>query len=1740
MKKLTKRTLAVVLSMLMVLTSAPISALAVLSTSATPSDDQIAKNLMTAITTFESKFDGTIYFDMGDAYNDYTAAVKAYDQYCYGDVDVDMQSHIDKLNEWTDGDGTDDLRVWLGMDGTYNGYSGNYLTAKNLNKIYNADDASANIGNYYTNLLWSQTGSNASTAKASVAGGNFKGPLTGNTIDRNYSIDMYYPQVVLMYDGVTTPRSTITMVYQGGSANKSRYIFCAYGYVGNQTGSNQFRLAQWYGANDNAVNANRNLDNQGLTFSNSSIEDDATPLALRYSVKTGTFSTTWYTNNYSFSAVWQYGINMTSDLAYDTLKPKVFVKGQSEEGWNSAGDDLDVAVEGNTDVYILNYKRLIDAAKDRRGQTAMNTQSQRYRYGGAAELFAAYDTLTAFDPNTYFTNGNRITECAAGITSEINALNAAAVPTKDNDSSFTGYQTLRDAIAGTNGRRKDYQDAIASELAGIDETTWDGFAGTNGVYTNALNIFKNASGLYSNGAAAQTAGVALRDYVLYPNRVDTTNLETLINEAYIAIANKSYFTNASFTSAALQTTINHAKSAVWGSVAHFGMEKYKLIDSASAQATVATEAQALSTALMTLQIDTTAVSLAQNASLDDMLDDASYIDITKYSNGSSLSEIIGQANTYKQRNLSIAVVQEGCVEAKIDEYLDLIKSIKDIIDNLRLAFSEINDGDMASAGTVENTYADHPAADRDIGLVFTRNINQIIFRKTHTSLEKSLGNAKFQFRNKEVRDAYLDCLSINDTYNHNAEIYAKGGLNTENPSKTLTDSDVANINSGVNFSTNLTASGYSNAVISVDNIVMTKAGGDPIATRALRDGDNNITEVVNVGTDATDADKDFTNDFRQIEKSGVYPLIGAHAAKNSTASFSTAFKVTLPATTAATTLTENTKPKLITYTASPYLGAAYSWGCVAANISSGISGGLYDMGIEWRGYAHARVQYTQTIHVVDVAYLFDLWNMCAEAASSSQGYTAASYAAFKSAYDASKVNFNYGSMTAAAITTECQNRYTSLWNAYHGLVRCASNQVLYDAQSATINDYRLGNASAPDKTYSDATWNAFVSAYNAVNSALSGTYSDANVREMDVNDQQATNEMNALANALLNAKANLAPVVKLAPLYIATENIINYIDSSISEDDLSTPNVDESKHYTAESLQAVADALKSNTTYPLLQTYTNGTTEVPYTAAQYNERETEINSIYKVNKNVVTSDLLALLVESSIDDSAFEYAVQLAEAQVNPDSYAQYQQIMQRLETMTTTTEVEMFKSFTVGSTTMQALSLTGVNYDTQAEADEAPAEILEVLNEPVKYTVTVDGVTFTDAQHADGKFAYGEVVTVSKDSKVDWYYTFTSQTSSNNIEKYLGASESQTITVTGNAIFRTGAPQTDTNCRVDYIRSTATDRNYASSFVTKGTKITLAQPLKVAFYNFTGYTIDGDEYAPGDQYTVTDSVRIIANYEAAEDEGEYTITIYNISKTKNVANHALNITFEAFYNDRVDVTRFGLTGGYKLPGETKNKQVTVDVNGETKTFGNTKYIHKDTSPIYAWAVVPASKAEDWETGLEDEFQADLAKNAEYIVMYGEDYSFNVVEDTYLIPLTEAWYEEELDEELINVASLDENVASVNTHDALIDNGTKFSMIGQFVLPEGARFIETGMLFTSGTNVAELDTDMSLAKAGTNGIYRLKSSKHTAGNQFVISMRKDGFVQGETVVYQGYLVYELNGKQCVQYSPAPVTALAIV
>lgn len=811
------------------------------------------------------------------------------------------------------------------------------------------------------------------------------------------------------------------------------------------------------------------------------------------------------------------------------------------------------------------------------------------------------------------------------------------------------------------------------------------------------------------------------------------------------------------------------------------------------------------------------------------------------------------------------------------------------------------------------------------------------------------------------------------------------------------------------------------------------------------------------GADVTDPNFDFTDGL--ATSSGSYPTQGAVSAKNGTTKATAAYTMSVNEFRAQE-LSESTIPKKTVYNPSGDFGFLfwYKFSSIPTN--------------KFTGYRHAKTPYTQKATVIDISYLFDLINVCDAIAPT--GYTKQSYNDLVDALRLAKVEFekDYSEYTVDEIVSECVTRYNRLWDAKEALAPAANNTSLKDAVAQTMATYQAGKAN-----YSTSSWNTFAAAFEAARTAFNGKYSDDNIADYGTSEQPA---IDALANALTDAYNALESFANFQPLYDAATAVANSF---------------ENEKYTFASLEAVANQLKDASVFPYL-----------------NMTEDEKKTVYADSQaaiNAEAAEIAKLTAQTAtVDGSALEAAIaKIKNDYKDPDAWQGVEEAIATIRAMSLYEPVEIYNGITV----------SGVKFADQTELD---AEITKLLSSVTlkKYTVTVDGKEY-------GTFDYGTSIDVpsADGSIVDWYYTYSSNTSSTEGSsekhngKYLSSTDVLTFVVKGNTTLTTKKATQET-VKVTYVNA-LNGNIIAADYVAKGSAVTaLPAAPSLVYYRFDNYTLkDGTAFTAST--TVDKNTIVYANYSRTASDELYTLYIFNLDG---------ELSFDEgyyYYNDRIEFNSADLIKSSKFDRSTP----TYKVNGTSVEMTASKR-SQDADPIYAWALVNKNDMDAFYAMLEQgEFDQDCGYLS--IIQYGLDYTFYMQDDTYLYALTEQEYKDfthyqetdiygqvqEKGNGMIDTSKLDENGASVSARDAIVRNSddTKFSMIGTFTLPEGAQEVEYGMLFTTTTG-----SELTLENVGTNGIARMKSSQHTVGNQFVISV-KSTKLAGKSVnmQYRAYLTY---------------------
>lgn len=741
----------------------------------------------------------------------------------------------------------------------------------------------------------------------------------------------------------------------------------------------------------------------------------------------------------------------------------------------------------------------------------------------------------------------------------------------------------------------------------------------------------------------------------------------------------------------------------------------------------------------------------------------------------------------------------------------------------------------------------------------------------------------------------------------------------------------------------------------------------------------------------------------------------------------------------------------------------------------GIAGRVY------YGYCTNSTQYSQTVYTIDIAGLIDLINECSEIQKSN--YTTASWNNFQAALEAATQNIEYGNLTAADILTQCQIRFDNLRDMRDLLVEAANNNSIDEAlaQARVIKD-SVDNGEA---RYSTSTYTAFLDARQAALDAVNGIYSDAACLELVKTQYQST--IDAIATALLEAIKNLASFADFTEL--------NRV--------LTTALAD--KKFTV-------DALNEFNSFIASLTYANMSVE------QQGQVEADFQADVDAETTAVTNRINSLVATAPADKSVFDAQAQLL-ADADPDAYTNIEDCLKVVDEYKANDYAKLLY------TTVKVLGHDVIALNPQSVVDKAIENAMNLTLQ--QYTVYVDGsayATYNFGDEAEVKFAKNSAI----------YYAYTSNTATNTAKYYTTDSIIRFI-VKGNTYLTTKAADSTETAKVTFVNALR-NKTYETDYVVKGSSLTLPEAPSVAYYEFMGYTVDGASYDAGDTVTVSKNTSVVANYEFAADVIDVSIC-FNMDGYYTLRSQS----GEAIYNNLVELTDAGIKN-HTLDKGKKYFGTTFIIDGtEIKQPSSQDCIYqKSTDPIVAYATVDYDLYDDFydmydsyiiESELDgsisyDEIVDDFAGTLK-IVSYGPDYSFYASGDTLIFALTQEDYDHALAAGIIDV---DQNGADVSVKSQLVDADTKWSIVGTYGIPEGATLVENGVLFTKN------GSDLKMSNVDSQNVYRFKSSQHTVGNQFVISVKKPATVTEAS--YLAYTIYELGGKQYTVYSETVSNTMA--
>lgn len=1692
--------------------------------------------LQKAIGIYETKMSNLsnanqgMYTNMLPAYNAYVKACAALEASEYGN-NADATADFDTLAQ-------DLLAKTLKMTEWVDNVTGKYQSK--IPSFQNTDAATmtSKYKTFYNNIIYTESclGGNSEYNDDSNPSG-----LAGEfDTAENFRVQLYYPNTILLYDGSETGTRMPVMLMgknndTSGGAFKStqRFIFRCYPTT---DGAAKFNEGAEFVGNDGAfLSLSKKLNDsqyawKGAEASKNLNFDSARSDSYRIGASSDEKFTSYKFNNTLWNGsrrgCWcpyatgfmvdntgfEYQIGQQykggDGIGIMEVATKWAYYGSGDASKSDSSNDTVRGYMGSDKlkhhIYVVNYKAIVDATKNADTRQRLANVSS-YKEGGLSSVISALSQATSFDVNSVTIDN--INAKNKEITKFID--DAKAQPTADVD--MNSYAKLQSEILTS---KKIYVRGNVDNK-NYTEESWTPF---ETAYNNAVNTI---SGFYNK--TADTYGIVTKDantlyttleqarkaLVLNKTVVDTTVLEYAIDNADAILGNMQYFVDSTVDEPALSKLISDAKIAIWGKESDYGFDPSKIDDSETNRAKVADYLDKIVIEVNKAVIDVTAVVPEYNYNINTAIEAGKNYESTKdqYGNYNVLASAVTTAEQYRDAIPTINARIENQVSVAIKNYISIVNAIGDAIAALRPSFRLIETGTMAQNGTVITT--DFAAARSDNFRYHWNHPTDRIYFITDPNEYNAAINTTWTAYNAQTGDDFetiLDSINVNgDTTTESGELTSGYTTGWGWPSEFSMPQSQINLLKG---NLGLVVPGMT---VTWNNFKVTKRSG---AQGLGIDAAGNV-----VSNDAMDTD--FTNVLAVTE--GLSRRPGGIMAKSGEAIFSNTVNFKIPSTADKALIAEN-KPsavsaRLDSNSLGLNMGLVFMWRYTGTVFNN------------WTGYSYARNMYDLDIGFVNVSTLFRLIDKYEDPAflATANNYTTKSWNDLLAAVANGKGDMDYGNMTYEQIVTECDTRYNNILTAQRNLTAPASNARLKEIYNKAKDVYDNKKA-----TVKPSCWDSFALAYESAAAKYNNEYSDLNVRNYDESEQDA---IDAVAQKLEDAYNALIYVADFTPV----DNAVKELAASV-----------ESKKYTAESIRSLQAALDSLPYY----SKTKEERAALYTDqmdinGEVNSLGTPLNISQGINREAKTKipALKSLLVEAKVDPAALEGAKADAKAKKNdPDAYDQAK-IDEALNKLNAYEKV-----------TLATESIYGAKYTSQDALDADVQAALEGIKLNI-YTININNVKY-------GEFEYGEEITVpSNDGKVDWYYESSSPTSS-TAKKYMTTDDAITFVVKGNTDLTTKKASDTQTYKVTYVNG-INSIPYAVDYVPAGSSITVGTQYgtttaytvpQVAYYDFTNYTANGNVVASGEPLTINANTVITANYNAPNPEaGEYQVTVLNLSMMGPRHKNDPTIT-GLHYNDELSFTKGAAEGeGYygKHLYYDKTCYATgspVTENVEKLNAGRLNTATNKREDVYAWLEINPTDLNAWLTAWKgNKFWSTTSdynwtKGVEYfkqanakVVAYGTDYTFRVSKpNTVLLAVTKTEYTKLQEDTFTGFYNkenkFDENGASVTTQDRLVISNGKFSMVSTFALPEGARMVETGILYSATTGSKTMfNGAYTLGNVSTaNNLIRIKSTAHTVGNQYVCSLThkslKGKKVSEVPMKWVAYMVYEKDGKKITKYS----------
>lgn len=1663
------------------------------------------------ISAYEQKMsqvgtNGLVYKNMLPAYQAYLKAVRYRDAFAYGGHDAPSEAELNTASEDLASKSAS-MEPWVDeVTGQYKSKQPTFTNNKGQLSVNNTTEYT-----YYNNIIYTEdcVGKNSDKSGGDSSGMAIEFDKAGDTY-----VQVYYPNTVLLYDGTSNAIMPI-MFMAKRDINKARYVYQVYPAqqlpvtdITNKTyattkpgndpsfkGRSTFTTKQadtWKGGDGSGKGLNH-LDfnacrNNGTNYVGTEVSNE--------------FSTVSAKLGYSLGGYWN-AYAAAFQVHNDQIKFNGANTGYAEVGkywawYGGSSDTYDSAIDQNMYGYnyskqttahsqkritVVNYKGLVDAIKDST-KLAYLADVSNYRQNGLETLITAFDTATAYATyaNIDAITISTISQSGKTIMNCMNGILKSATPVADTGA--VSYAQLKSAISSA----KKIYTAGNQNYEKYTKEVWDPF---DTAYKNAINYFYN---LYTNDLVMADAEQYIQPLNLAKENlktgmlrkvVDTETLEIAINNAEALIHNATYFKTGTVDAAALDALVKEIKTAIWVSEENYGFDTEKIDLNDANQAKVDNYVEQLCAEIVKAEINfehettsgyslTTALAKAETYNTSDANE--------KYGNYVVLQDAVNSANTYKDSIVTFNGRVANIVENAITNYTTVVNNVVDGFTNLAAAFRLIPNGQPANKGSNYKTEFQSSARGDNYKFYWEYTTDSVLFKTKPEKFEYYLPTSRWGSYNVQTGtdfESCVDALILDASKVQSGELSSEWASGFGWPQNNAIGADKIE-----NYQAQLNLSG--GMKMEIDSIKVTKSTGKALG-------------VDSQGNPITDPTHDFITELGVTDNHAGEPYGGIYA-KDGWTEFDTKTKLTVDPD--AYILSEKSTPssmskRLNLANSNAYFGVVYYWK-YADNVFR-----------TYAGYGFERAKYNFNISFVNVVPLFDLIAECTakDFLATSNQYTTSSWDKLIKATEAANKNFKYKEMTYDQIIAECDNRYTTLWNARKNLKKAANNTQLKEALAATKSAFE--NDQAKVKA---SSWTAFDKAYRDALAQYQGAFSDLNITDVAATEQS---KVDAYATALTEAFNALVYQINFTPLKEAAETLVNSIAQN---------------KYSKASVEELRDKLNA-------LTYLNMST---VEQAKHYTDETEVVNAVNAEKTAIEG-FKSLLKESTADTTALEGCKKDNESRTDPDAYDQDA----RKAALDALKETEVVN--------VRGVNITTKVFADQTDCDNAVKKALEGVQLKT-YTVKIVPNGDEGQSYTKGTYAYGTEVTVSLPNKpvVDWYYEMKSP-SATVAKKLYTTTDELTFIVRGETTLTTKSASSSSNqCKISYVNG-VNSSIVATDYVASGTAVTLdaSKAPKLPYYTFNSFEVNGKTMKAGETVTITDNTYITLVYDFSNEKA-YTVYVCDTS-------YGYDYKFKVEqlrYNDEVVFTRGQKDGegyyGYDL-------HYTVNRGNESNSYevkDAGRYLEGGTPEVYAWVQVCADDLNAWfnkscadspgdggylfgtEPDKREWDPAAAAVTKGKVVAYGTDYSFRVHEDALLIPLDEPTYRDAIQKGIITEPGNEDGARVDTKSDLVIAQGTKASIISQFVLPQGCEMVEKGLLLKINKNGAVQGDgkDLKLANAGKNGVNRLKSNYTTSGNQFVISI-KTSDLAGKSVSdvglqWKAYFTYrKADGTLVTEYSP---------